>query len=185
MGRPLLPTLTVAHWRQAPIRLHLSILMVAAANAVLGGYDKAVLHTLGLVTIIVFHEMGHALVARKQRLTVLAIDVHGYGGTCSLAGNLSEWQSIVVAWGGVLGQALLLVVPDLANLFKLGSHHPFWRHYTEEFIGPNVALILFNLLPIRGLDGLTAWRIVPFTWSRLRAKSKRKPRKKKSHLRSV
>ncbi len=73
-----------------------------------------------------------------------------------------------LAWGGVIAQAVLLVVTlgVVAITGRPGS--PFAAELVGAFIGPNLSAILFNLLPIPPLDGAEAWKILPILGSRLR-----------------
>ena len=57
--------------------------------------------------LILIHEMGHAVLVRRVGLHAVSIDVHGFGGQCRYAGYPDPLQRSIVAWGGVLAQALL------------------------------------------------------------------------------
>ena len=99
---------------------------------------------------------------------VLSIVLHGFGGECRTVDYITPWQRSVVAWGGVLGQAaLFLVVNTVATL------HLWPRAFTGSdtyfaVTGANVLIAVFNLLPLRGLDGSQAWRLLWLSY--LRAK---------------
>src|SRR5262245_46752221 len=63
---------------------------------------------LGLMIVVLVHELGHAVLLRRFRSPVLYIVLHAFGGECVSTGFASAFERSVVAWGGVLGQALLL-----------------------------------------------------------------------------
>jgi stage IV sporulation protein FB len=158
--RPL-PSVTIAHWGAAPIRLHLSLLLLAGVGCLYFRSTGFIAELLGLLTIITVHELGHALVARRMHLRVVAIDVHCFGGECAVADRPVGWRLILFAWGGVLGQLVLLWVPDVLMVVHAHPRSPAGLAYLSTFIGPNLLLMACNLLPIRGLDGATAWHLFP------------------------
>ena len=98
---------TVMRWRGAPVRVHWSL---ALSALVLGGVRLDPAGWLGIVLVVLAHEVGHAVLVRRYRLTVESIDLHGLGGECRYSGLAKGWQTAVIAWGGVLAQALLLPV---------------------------------------------------------------------------
>jgi Zn-dependent protease len=160
-GLGSLPCFTVAHWGGAPIRLHLSLVLLAGVGGLYFRATGFVFELLGLLTLITMHELGHAMVARRMRFRVVAIDVHCFGGECTLAERPVGWRLVLFAWGGVLGQLVLLWVPDLLLLVHAHPRSPAGLAYLSTFIGPNLLLMVCNLLPIRGLDGANAWQLFP------------------------
>lgn len=172
-----LPYWIVAHWRGAPIRAHLSIPVSAGVLIAFSGGRAAMVQPLALLIIILVHELGHALIACRLGLEVEAIDLHGTGGECRVSEPPTQGAAIALAWGGVAGQMALFWVPDLLGLLGLEPQHFVWRSFLAVFIGPNLLLMLINLLPIAPLDGATAWKVFPWLWRRLRArKTSQKPR---------
>src|SRR4029079_9211408 len=63
-----------------------------------------------MLGIMIVHELGHALLARRYGLHLLSIDITGVGGVCRLEGDPTLREAAIVAWGGVLAQAALAVV---------------------------------------------------------------------------
>jgi len=112
-----------------------------------------------LLLIVLTHEVGHALLARRYHLHVLAIDVTAIGGACRLAGDPSPREVALVAWGGVLAQAALLVgalcVRAVVSFMTAGLVDGLF----DTLITSNAVLIGINLLPIKPLDGADAWRL--------------------------
>lgn len=70
-----------------------------------------------------------------------------------------EQQRASIAWGGVLGQLVVLLTTLLwAKSFDPASH-PFVAQLVSAFTTTNVIMMLLNLLPIHPLDGAEAWRL--------------------------
>jgi Zn-dependent protease len=165
--------LTVGRWGTTPIRLHWSLLLALlffVANFALGA-------AVGYVAILLFHEVGHALLVRRCGLRVGAINIYVFGGECQYFGQPSPLERAVIAWGGVLAQLLLLAAADVA-VVRLGAARPdsFARQLTYVLGAPNAFILLFNLLPIGKLDGREAWMLFPRIVRRLRTR-RRAPRR--------
>jgi Zn-dependent protease len=115
---------------------------------------------LGFVLIILLHEIGHALLVMRYGLGVTSIDLHAYGGATRWSGAASEHQRSVIAWGGVLAQAALLVVTALV-VGVVGPPRTFFgAELVYVFITTNLWLMALNLLPFPPLDGAQAWKLV-------------------------
>jgi len=59
---------------------------------------------------VTIHELGHAFLVRRRGLRALAIQIHGLGGVCQHESG-SLYDNAIIAWGGVLAQALVLLIP--------------------------------------------------------------------------
>jgi stage IV sporulation protein FB len=171
--RRALPSFTIAHWGCAPIRLHLSLVLLAGVACLYFRATGIIFELLGLLTLITVHELGHAVVAHRMRFRVVAIDVHCFGGECTLAERPVGWRLVLFAWGGVLGQLVLLWVPDLLILVHAHPRSAAGLAYLSTFIGPNLLLVACNLLPIRGLDGANAWQLFPLLLRHLKRTRRR------------
>jgi Zn-dependent protease len=108
--------------------------------------------------------MGHLVLARRSGLPVVRVDLHALGGrTLYRDDGATPWSRAVIAWGGVLVQAAILVPAIL-----LVELVPLPRGFMGQLLGQvlfillpiNLFILLFNLLPVRGLDGHEAWKIV-------------------------
>lgn len=148
---------TVTRLGGVPLRLHWS---TALGALVFGGLRFAPAAWLAFLVIVLLHEVGHALVVRALRHRVMAIEVTGFGGLCRWSGAATPLERSMIAWGGVLAQAVLLVVA-LAVL-ALGGWRavPFGGELAYTFVWTNLWLIGLNLLPFAPLDGAEAWRLV-------------------------
>lgn len=156
--------------RGVPVELHWSALLLLLFAYRFGEH---VLARLGaLVAIVLVHELGHALLVRRYGLKVQAIRIYAFGGECVHEAAPSMRQQVVIAWGGVLAQALLygaaagllwLSSGDAAPALRGGASWPLPAALHElllTFVTTNVAIAAFNLLPFPPLDGYKAWRLV-------------------------
>lgn len=149
--------LVLGRFRGAPIRLHWT---VPLGIVVFTGLRFAPGAWLAFVLIILVHELGHAAAVAYARLRVTSVDVLGFGGLCHWSGDASQRQRVLIAWGGVLAQALLAAV-TFASVLALGHpSSPFAANLVEAFLRPNLGLILVNLLPVPPLNGVEAWEII-------------------------
>ena len=160
----------IGQWRGIPFFFHWTILLwlvwyAVRYQSVLG----AGLAFVGLVTLLIAHELGHALAARSRRLEVHAIRLSALHGQCEYELPHDEVDDVFIAWGGVLAQGCILL--------------PAWGlrqvlHWAapgiEALLAPlflvlipvNLLLIAVNLVPVAPLDGHKAWRVLPLLWAR-------------------
>ncbi|MCU0656861.1 MAG: hypothetical protein MUF64_16890 [Polyangiaceae bacterium] len=113
---------------------------------------------LGFFLLILAHELGHAALVRLRKGTVTEVIVHGIGGECRHTGAYSELSSSIIAWGGVLAQAVLLA-GAFAYQKLVGAGSPFVAQLLGVWIETNLTLMAINLLPIAPLDGARAWKL--------------------------
>jgi Zn-dependent protease len=107
---------------------------------------------LGLLVLILVHELGHGFAARRLGLRVGApIFIPGFGAVIALKDQpRSTFMSAVVGYGGPLAGAL----GGLAVLaFGRVAIGPAERGFWEALAHVTFVLNLFNLLPVAGLDG--------------------------------
>ena len=167
--------LTVGRLRGIPIRLHWSIPVGAF---VFGRFAFVPGFWLGFFLLVLLHELGHAVLVQRYRLHVEAVEVHGLGGVCRYSGYPSPLERSVIAWGGVLAQALLLFA-TLATVWLLGAPaSTFGRELVSAFTMTNLVLIGLNLLPVPPLDGAEAWKV--FAHWRVRRKGAQRKLRKRS-----
>lgn len=122
----------------------------------------------GLLAVILVHEAGHALLLHRQRLPVLGIVLHGFGGECQTVSWLSPWQQAVVAWGGVLAQFLLLLLLTTGASVGLWPSAFLRSDFYATVTATNFLIAILNLLPLGGLDGRRAWPIFWLLFQRAR-----------------
>lgn len=146
---------TLGRFRGAPIRLHWSILFLFLffGGSSVGGW-------LGIALVVLVHELGHAWVVHAMGGRCTEIVVHGMGGHCSHTGVCTSRGHVYVAWGGVLGQLVLglFAVFVLSSALPIQADRDVYGFY-YALTGSSLRLALFNLIPIKPLDGYDAWRL--------------------------
>jgi Zn-dependent protease len=123
----------------------------------LSGVFPTALGTIALVVAlfgsIVFHELGHALMARRYGIGTADITLYMFGGVARLDRMpRSAGPELLIALAGpaasfaiVIGLAILLAIGDLFNLPE--------QEFIKFVLGLNAYLGLFNLLPVFPMDG--------------------------------
>ncbi len=154
---------TLGRWRGVPIRLHWSIPIGAL---VFGRFRFVPGFWLGFVALILLHELGHTALARRRRLRIDEVQVHGLGGVC-VHERGTPYDNAVVAWGGVLAQALALI-PALLAARTLVLQSAFAQQLVGVFTDTNLFLMGLNLIPLEPFDGAKAWQLPRLWWRRRR-----------------
>lgn len=158
-------------------------LVSSSFRAVLGGsdtqaYGVAVAATLLFYVSLILHELGHALVARREGIEVERIDLWFFGGMAQISRQpetpgaefriaaAGPFVTLLVAGGCALAASLISgghTFIDAALLRSSASSSPAFLllSFTAAM---NVILLAFNLIPAFPLDGgrialATAWRV--------------------------
>jgi hypothetical protein len=155
----------------APIRLHWSIPIGAL---VLGRFRFVPWFWVSFLVLVLVHEAGHALMVRAARARVVSIDAHGAGGVCHWEGSVSDIWRALIAWGGVVAQAVLLVGAYVCLAAFGPPHTEMSAGMADAFTDGNLWLMAVNLIPIPGFDGATAWPLFPALLRRWRARRAKK-----------
>jgi Zn-dependent protease len=142
------------------------------------GFIVAVLTAFGFFGSILLHELGHALVARREGIEVTGIDLFFFGGVMKMSRDTSTpGQEFRVAAAGPLVTLLIVIVGALAAMALLGADG-FWdaarldrtdapgpfELWLSFLVSANVLLLVFNLVPAFPLDGgriarAAAWKV--------------------------
>ncbi|HKB60471.1 MAG TPA: M50 family metallopeptidase [Gallionellaceae bacterium] len=167
-------------WQDIPFYLHWSVLLWLPLYW--SSYPDpawAILSMFAFLSLLLAHEAGHAVAAMSCGLRVHAIEARLFGGLCWHEAAYSERDDVLVAWGGVLAQACVLLIAVLAEKV-------LWRGYPDlayslmplfyVFIKANVVIAAVNLLPVPPLDGYRAWRAFPMLWEYLSSGTAQRPR---------
>jgi Zn-dependent protease/CBS domain-containing protein len=141
-----------------PIRMHLTLLILLvwiASTYMLQGAGLSttalgVLLVMTIFVVIVVHELGHALVARKFGIATRDIMLLPVGGIASLERTPEKpYQELLVAIvGPLINLAIALVLVPFDNLF------------VRQLMWINIGLAVFNLLPAFPMDGGRVLRAV-------------------------
>lgn len=153
-------------------RLHIHWSALVAAGVAFGAFIRHPVHALLLAAsyfgLILLHEMGHALVAKRLGYAPSDITLTFIHGLCQYEHPDTLREDAMIAWGGVLLQ-LLVALPliVLGQATPLGSVSLF--AIVVAVLGYfSVMIALLNLAPVQGLDGVLAWRLLPILWGDLR-----------------
>ncbi len=129
----------------------ISIMILLELPNGLESFFSAAIVYIALVTFVFLHEMGHSLAAIKDGARVRAIYLHPLGGLAQIYGSLpGPGSEIIVAAAGPFVSLTLAAFFYLPLTF-IGNG--FLPDLLLTFFKINMALALFNFLPIFPLDG--------------------------------
>lgn len=118
---------------------------------------------LSYFTVIFIHEAGHAAMATKLGCRVWSIRIGLLHGVCEYEEPKYELDDVKIAWSGVLLQILVAALVFSLSSFGLKNYSFFAPILL--FMGYFSLLIVpYNLIPLNGLDGRKAWRIIPILY---------------------
>ncbi len=155
----------LGQWRGIPVSLHWTVLIgipwfLYQTRSLLG----TAIAFIAFFFLLLIHELGHAVVARWRGVEVEKIQLFFLHGNCSTEVPDYELDDVLIAWGGVAAQLVVLLVAlgadaALAAFSPVASvlASPLFR----VLIATNAFIMLFNLLPVASFDGAKAWRILP------------------------
>lgn len=137
--------------------MHWAVPLLGVVEMLLG---RSWVRLVGFAAIILVHEIGHAVLVKAYRLQVHALQIHPLGGECIHEATHSARTNVIIAWGGVLAQAMLLAAAVAAGLWLPAAlSSPLVYQLIDVFTVSNAVMIALNLIPIRPLDGYTAWQL--------------------------
>jgi Zn-dependent protease len=156
----------LGRWRGIPVAMHWTVLL-AFVWLYLFFWDLAAtaIASVAYVSLLIAHEYGHVAVLRWRKIGVESIELNGLHGNTS-----HEWTSaadgILVAWGGVAAQLVILLLAVVAG-YALGSPASAVVSFITGpilfvYIKLNLVLMILALLPIGPFDGHNAWAAIPW-----------------------
>ena len=130
-------------------------------------YLTTVISVLLLFASLIVHELGHALVARRQGIEVKRIDLFLFGGLTQMSRDAeTPGEDFKVAVAGPLATLGVILVCLAADVAIVGSHRLLHAIALDNdvtitpvllslslLLPMNVLLLLFNLVPAFPLDG--------------------------------
>jgi len=157
---------------------HWSVLLIGAV-ILLSALEDPALAVVVLASyygVILIHECGHMVAAQSKGCAVSSIELYPVWGITRFEEPYSRFDDCVIAWGGVAAQALI-GVPLVVWVEVFGYTHSQAVNAVLAILGFfSLSMAVFNLLPIRPLDGAIAWGLIPAIFKRSRARvAKREP----------
>ncbi|HUZ28394.1 MAG TPA: site-2 protease family protein, partial [Solirubrobacteraceae bacterium] len=130
-------------------------------------YLTTVITVLVLFASLIVHELGHALVARRQGIEVKRIDLFLFGGLTQMGRDAATpAEEFKVAGAGPMATFLFVLLCLAVDLVLVGPHRLVHAatldgdvHITPVLLSLswllfwNVLLLVFNLIPAFPLDG--------------------------------
>lgn len=125
------------------VECHMGIFILLTTLAIVGS------GVFGIICVVfsLFHEMAHALVAKRRGYTPVSITFGIFGGMLHLRESLQKPNDIL--WILIAGPFVNLLFA--AAFYGIAYFLPNSIFYT--FAAANTLLALFNLLPVYPLDG--------------------------------
>ncbi|WP_457279004.1 hypothetical protein [Polaromonas sp. P5_D5] len=156
-------------WRRIQFYFHWTVLLwVPWYWWAHGSLVWAVVTLVAYLVLLLAHELGHAIVARSQRVKVYAIRLYALHGQCEHEEPYYERNDLFIAWGGVLAQLCILAIAVIAKYslrFLSPALEQFLAPILFVFIDANIVIGAINLIPVAPLDGHKAWRALPLAWN--------------------
>jgi len=165
-------TWRLGRWRGVPITLHWTVLLALPwFYYQTRSVSATAISCAAFFFLLVAHELGHAAVARWRNVEVQGIQLYFIHGLCTHDEPYDEEDDVLIAWGGVAAQLVVLAVAFGAGLWLAAFEPAAFRTAAPLFgvlIQTNLLIMVFNLLPVAPLDGAKAWRALPLLWERTR-----------------
>ena len=155
-----------------PLKLHWTFGLTFILVLVIGIVKKSDLSEIGVVLIlltvmfvcVVFHEYGHALMARRFKVKTIDIILSPIGGLARLERLPSKpIQEFYIAVAGPLVNAVIALIlatilffsskPIIVNMRLSVEDVNNWQGYMSLILLMNLMLFLFNLIPAFPMDG--------------------------------
>jgi Zn-dependent protease len=141
-------------------------------------YATTVVSVLLLFASLIAHELGHAVVARRQGIEVKQIDLFLFGGLTQMSRDAaSPGEDFKISVAGPLATLAVILVCLALDIAIVGTHR-LWHAITLDsdiqitpvllslswLLPMNVLLLVFNLIPAFPLDGgriarSAVWRV--------------------------
>jgi Zn-dependent protease len=167
----------MAQVRGVDIYVHWSIFAIGIL--ILAGLVRKPASTLlgmaAYLGLLIIHESGHLMMARRRGYQAFSIALYPFLGLAYFEKPDSRIDGALIAWGGVLAQ--MVVAIPLTLYVALAGYTRFEGLNAVLAIlgGYSLFLAVFNLLPVRPLDGSKAWDIVPAWFEQRRLRRNRRP----------
>ncbi|MGZ5061973.1 MAG: hypothetical protein ACXWAU_08890 [Usitatibacter sp.] len=162
----------LGRWGRIPVSMHWTVLItIAWLYLWLGDLVATAIAFAAFFVLLVVHEMGHVAVLRRRKIPVESITLYGIHGRTA-HGYASPGDEILVAWGGVAAQLVLLALALAASYTLDFSSLPAAAAVAGPilfvFVKLNIFVMVIALLPIGPFDGRAAWAAIPWIRASIR-----------------
>lgn len=165
-------TWRLGHWRGIPVTFHWTVLLgLPWFYYQTRSIQATAVAFVAFSFLLMAHELGHAIVAMWRNVRVVRIQLFFIHGVCTHEEPDYEEDDVLIAWGGVAAQLVVLVIALAASVI-VAAASPISRAVMAPLfrvlIETNLLIMILNLLPIAPLDGAKAWRALPMLreWAR-------------------
>ncbi|MFB4210789.1 M50 family metallopeptidase [Shouchella sp. JSM 1781072] len=143
------------------VHIHPLFWLIIAMGVITGRFKEVVM----LLVIVLIHEMGHVWMAHRFGWKILKIELLPFGGAAVLEPKgipPAREECFIVLWGPA--QHIWMI----ALSYGLYHFSDVWLYQDHQlFVSHNIAILLFNLIPIHPLDGgrliqLLFYKLVPY-----------------------
>jgi len=157
-----------------PLRFHFTFLLLAVVLAIAGlaGSDSAwleIVYIAAIFTSVVFHELGHVLVARGYGIRTIEIVLYPIGGVARLVRSPRPGDELWIALAGPAVNVAIWLVSAVVLWAAADGRQPSWLDATGAWMIRRVArtnlfLAAFNMLPAFPMDGGRVLRSLLAFW---------------------
>lgn len=135
------------------IEFHYSFLIVALGLVLTGHFSNLIIFT----SLIVVHEIGHAITAQLLKYKVEKITIYPYGGITMLDTmiNTSIYKDLLIAFSGIITQCIYFLI-----IYKFYISGSVREYIYNLFFIYHKSMVIFNLFPIIPLDGFKILNLI-------------------------
>lgn len=128
------------------IEFHKTYILIAISFILTGYFSNLLIFT----SIIIFHELGHFLVAKINNLNPKKIIIYPFGGLTIINNliNTKIIKELMVAISGIIFQTIYYLIITILYQNNLIREYIF-----NIFTKYHYSILIFNILPIHPLDG--------------------------------
>lgn len=156
---------------------HWSVVLIGTI-VLLGGVQEPLLAFAVLAAyygLILIHECGHMIAARRKGCAVWSIELYPVWGITRFSEPYSRFDACVIAWAGVAAQGIVSV-PLVAWVEVFGYTHFEPVNAVLAILGFfSLGIAALNLLPVPPLDGAIAWALLPALFKPSTRPARREP----------
>ena len=128
------------------IKIDISTYFIILLYLISGHFKEVII----LYIIIIIHELGHLFFIKLYNKNIIEIKLYPFGGITKYNSlvNHNIKQELLISLGGILNQLILIIIYNLLLKLNIINNYTYFL-----FNKLNISLLIFNLLPIIGLDG--------------------------------